>query len=163
MGVEQKVYLGPYFEVCSPKQTRIIDRCRFPSECPDPEGKRVDRYCNKCGLELRDRKVERSGRVDFDEIVGVDRLIVCTDNAGLSPFEDGDEDGFIDILIPNLMVIDDFDRDVWCEESQDLTEISTGSETHWMRKRYKKELKALLDAFGQENVRTRWGFITYWY
>lgn len=164
MGIDQKIYLGPYFEVRSPKRIETIDRCRFQDRCPDPKNTRVDRFCKECGIELRNRITKHRKRPDFEELLDGQALVDCVDNQGLSPLEeDADESEFTSVLIPNLAHIDALDRDVWCEESQDLTELSFGNETRWMSKRYKKELEILIDAFGQENVRTRWGFLVYWY
>lgn len=173
MGVERTIYLGPYIEVRSPKKAETINLCKSPDECPQQlsgEGwKKGAEFCHKCGIPLDDigsmRNVNR--RPDFIEMFKGQGLMRCLSNTGVSPLEEeyepSDSEFFLDCLVPNL-ANDVFDRgSFWLrDDAQDMTEISHGNETQWMRKAYKKELKILIETFGAENIRTRWGFLSYW-
>jgi hypothetical protein len=167
MGVERTIYLGPYIEVRSPKHVERIDRCRNPDECPNPESShQTDKgFCKTCGIELKGRIYTTSRRPDF---VGMfdEALIQCVDNLGKSPLEheygNGEEDFFRDCLVPNL-ANNIFERgSQWLESSaQDMTRFAHGNECQWMRKNFKKEIMTLIELFGEDNVRTRWGFLSY--
>jgi len=171
MGVERTIYLGPYFEVRSPKEIEKIDRCENPEKCPSPGSENrcgEDAFCSVCGVELKSRISEHRKRPDFIELLGNQGLMQCLSNTGSSPLEEeyepSDSEFFVDCLVPNI-ANDVFKRgSFWLrDDAQDMTEVMHGNETQWMRKEYKKELETLIDAFGAESVRTRWGFISYWY
>jgi len=170
MGVERTLYLGPYIEVRSPKKIEKIDRCKNPEKCPSPGSETrcdQDTFCSLCGIELKGRISEHRARPDFIEALDSQALVQCLNYLGNSPLEEeyepSDGESFLDCLTPNI-ANEVFERGTfWLDNTaQDMTEVMHGNETQWMRKEYKKELEALIDAFGSENVRTRWGFISYW-
>ncbi len=170
MGSKRRLYLGPYFEVRSPKKIERIDRCKKPAECPSPDSgarsSQADSFCSVCGIKLKGRVSRRERRPDFTEMLDGHRLLQLNED-GQSPLEiefaRSDEDFFRDCLVPNL-ADEVFDRGAfWLHNcAQDLTEVSHEDEILWMLEQYKEELLELVERFGQGNVRTRWGFLSYW-
>ena len=155
-----------------------IDRCKKPQECPSPGSETrcgKETFCSLCGIELKSRISEHRKRPSFFDLFqesGVwgthgDSMIQCLSNTGTSPLEDEydteSEDHFVDCLVPNTS-IEVFERGpFWLSNTaQDMTEFMHGNETQWLRKKYKIELQILIKTFGQDNVRTRWGFLSWW-
>ncbi len=165
MGSERKLYLGPYFEVRSPKNTATFDHCKNKDSCPDPQNLRKNHtsFCDRCGIRLRDRIHAHQYRPDFIEILASQALMSCVDYYGMGALED-EESHFISCLVPNFSHgLGPSPRDAWCEGSMDLTDTAfVIDETRWMRKRFKRELELLKDKFGPDNIRARWGFLTWW-
>ena len=171
MGVKRTIYLGPYIEVRSPKKTETTDLCKNPKKCPSPVVEVrpvVDAFCSVCGVELKGRISEYQRRPDFIEILGnTESLTSCIDNCGKSPPENAfgskHDELFLDCLVPKI-ASKIFERgDFWLQDdAQDMTDLMVGNEAQWMRKAYKSEISILRKTFGSENVRVRWGFLSYW-
>jgi len=165
--MERRLYLGPYFEVRSPKKIERIDLCKKPGACPDPDGSvEDDGYCAVCGIPLQTRIWEKALRPDFVEMFsGQPLLQLVSDEESPLEIEFGrsDEDFFRDCLVPNIANAI-FERGTfWLDNcAQDFTDLAHGNECQWMRKEFKPQLLELIDKFGQDNVRTRWGFLSYW-
>ena len=156
MGVERTMYLGPYFEVRYPKVTRRQDICIRGSRCPDPQATNTNDFCSKCGIDLEKRVHHVLVREDFYELLEGETLRPGSE-------DEGDDDTLVEYLFPNLSCITPFGRDIWLEESQDLTDVKTKGEIRWMVDRYTKELAILTEKFGRENVLVKWGYITFWH
>lgn len=170
MSVSTHTYIGPYFEITSPKNPERTDLCKDKGNCPDKSGAESKRaipnsWCATCGIKLCDRFKTSAHRPGFHEIFeelfdDVDRFTHCLNNTGDGPSDDSD-DTFVDCLIPNL-VSSSLPRDFHAKSSHEIDEGDRGTELIWLRRRYKDEHIALKEKFGDANVRVCWGFMIWW-
>lgn len=165
MGASRQIYIGPYVEVAYPKTQATIDRCQDKFNCPDPEGREAGiiphSYCPQCGISSKQRISVYVPRPDYIELLGHERLTAVSGDLLGGEF-DAEDESATDVLIPNERFNPGGGRDVFGDESQDLTDVDMSAEREAFMNRYGESLKTLRLQFGDSHVHVRWGYISYW-
>lgn len=170
MGITYKAYVGPVI-VCKKKITVHDKHSGCVKEgCPQHhvQARGKVKFCPECGTQI--------GLFTTPREVSAVEVWELFD--GKEPFTKAFADyppkalKDFDILLPNYRRDYDPDEDdqtrrqffVYVDDGttcQNMTDIKQGDELHWLMTTYKTEIEKLKEAYGNENVQFRWGFLTW--
>lgn len=156
MGMSYSVHLGPYIKVRVRVEERQTDRCRNPSECPNPS----EGFCSKCGLDVSERyPTNMRSAVDLHDLYEkYEDFLVSADFS-----EPETKDGHRTYRYFGNQYYMERDEG-WSkydgEVEWDLIDVNPEAELKSFKEHYAEVLSYIEQQVGSENLTYHWGFLT---
>lgn len=158
MGVSYNVYVGPYVEITGNKE---LVTAKIKRQCPNHTNtnQHNNKFCSECGSLIES--------VEYDEKTNVTPAEYffknCDDNIYdriWSP--EGLQNIFLSNCdVPDLIIIDSYMGKYHnVNEIEDPENLSL-TQRSWFFQEHKKEINTFIEMFGTENVKVKWGVISY--
>lgn len=159
MGSSLCVNLGPYLE-CKNRIERVFVECQGCSKCKTEVWNEKIKFCEVCGTAVGKYK-----KIEFQPVVDVNDLIDTLDEV-LMNFDILKPIKNIDFWISNQRntacfskdLADDYDNKSGVYE---LTDTVISEELEAFETYFKKQIDIIRKAYGQANVKLKWGVIRY--
>lgn len=156
MSCHYHVFLGPYLEVFNPVKNTTVKRQSCPNAACTNHKKLVEaNFCDKCGTKIKHIEVESRGRQRFNsyEEFGGESLIEVT-------HEGMDEEDYIRFE-SNIRGVGG--RTFYDEVAVLPIDSNTpNAEIEAFNKHFAREIRILVNFFGADAVKIKWGAIAYW-
>lgn len=160
MGCSEHTYLGPYMVIN--KKTIIIESLTYT--CPKSDCKRFNtvlkaNFCPECGSPKKEEKKNKEVKrgFDFDLIYELhihEDLFFHPEFIEKEEEEENEENE--SIILPN-----NIRGAKWNKKTKSISNIRPTLELELFEKLYNSELIIIREYFGKENVKLKWGLISY--
>ncbi len=154
MGMDLTTHLGPYLLV-NGKLTKTKTKVR--RACPNHPKRTTDnKFCSTCGtaiesIEYEDVQTTTPRDFYYDNLD--DKLNACGEEKNL--FISNEH-------FPEEIRIDTNTNESAIELAEPILGGLADRQIAWFKKEYDNEIDAFVVAFGKDNVKIGWGFVSYW-
>lgn len=158
MGVSYNVYVGPYVEITGDKEIVTIKINRFCAEHPDLKQEK-NKFCSECGSLITESEYEEKKTVSpvryFNDNVGYEVWDRIWSPENLENIFLSNRD------VPGLIMIDSYMGKYHnVNEIEDPEHLSL-TQRSWFFQEHKEDIDIFIKMFGGENVKVKWGIISY--